>query len=496
MIKIINMLEFINFREIVIVFTVDTLLTATLGGAITSIYKKIKKQEKLSIIEYSVSILICITIIVVFSSTYLSSNFNSSRELETFLKNDDYNTAKNLYQFVSETSKKDEDIENLHIVLEKEVQDIITSFDNQLINFDEAVLKLKKTGEITDGINTDAAIKEITNVRLSKERQYEGEKYLESNQLENAIISFNKSIEYYENESSEISLINCVDKYRIQILSELSLILGSDDDNKNSKAIELLDKALFVSPNDTILIEERENLVKEVIILESLQNNQDLINNANYVDAMTDIRNTMNTYNDDRLGKTLEKTENLYRQDILNKANESLINSGYESSVNIIKEGLLILNNDETLNKALLDYKEYAPIYMIDLPHLENTADKVYIDETFEDKFNNTYKSSYALSKGRVQYFIEGNYSSFKASLACPKNKEYDSFRTSATVTIYLDGKKRYTSPYIEVSSRPVIIDLDITGTEIIEFHWESQGANLWSDWGYLATLYDASFYK
>lgn len=145
-------------------------------------------------------------------------------------------------------------------------------------------------------------------------------------------------------------------------------------------------------------------------------------------------------------------------------------------------------------------YEDYRPIPISDFPQLKNTAngveDKTFVNQYKEDKFNNKYLYSFSLSRGTVSYFLGGEFSLIKGTIACPKEITYSNYRKSSTITIIVDGQRKFISNPVEVDTYLQVFEIDITGASTIEIKWECEGGNIWKNWGDYATLFDTYFYK
>lgn len=124
------------------------------------------------------------------------------------------------------------------------------------------------------------------------------------------------------------------------------------------------------------------------------------------------------------------------------------------------------------------------------LSDVDNIGDKFYKVGTNEltDNYGNTYSYAYYSSHGFSQTFetlLNMKYKRFRATLYVPKGCD----RTSTTkVIIKTDEKIVYTSPEITKTSRPVDIDIDITGCN--DFQIEVTNGK------YLGYIADAGFYQ
>jgi len=121
-------------------------------------------------------------------------------------------------------------------------------------------------------------------------------------------------------------------------------------------------------------------------------------------------------------------------------------------------------------------------------------AEKTYTDSV-KDHFGNTYKYSLSVNEGAISIPVNGKYSRFSGIIAYPGEREYDSYRESASFVINADGKQVYESPVIDIGTYPVSFDVDVNNCKVIEIVWSSQGKNMNKNWGYDATIYNGMLY-
>lgn len=121
-------------------------------------------------------------------------------------------------------------------------------------------------------------------------------------------------------------------------------------------------------------------------------------------------------------------------------------------------------------------------------------AEKVFTDSA-TDHFGNTYSYSIGIDSGSVSVPVNGKYSTFTGIIAYPGERSYDSYRTSAALVIYGDGKKLYESPDVEIGTYPIHFSANVTDCKVVEIVWTCKGGNIWDNWCYEATIYNGMFY-
>lgn len=124
------------------------------------------------------------------------------------------------------------------------------------------------------------------------------------------------------------------------------------------------------------------------------------------------------------------------------------------------------------------------------LNDVDNIGAKYYEvgSDQLTDNYGTTYSYAYKASYTNAKTFetlLNMKYTRFRATVYVPKGCDSNG---TAKVIIKTDGKIVYTSPDITKTSRPVDIDIDITGCNDFQIEVTNGG-----DLGYIA---DAGFYQ
>ncbi|MBP3323729.1 MAG: NPCBM/NEW2 domain-containing protein, partial [Clostridia bacterium] len=101
---------------------------------------------------------------------------------------------------------------------------------------------------------------------------------------------------------------------------------------------------------------------------------------------------------------------------------------------------------------------------------------------------------SVSVGKGYITFLLNYKYDKFEGTVASPKGEESDSYRTSATLTIYGDGDEIAVFRDFSDTSRPQDFSIDVSPYEKVTLSWSCKGSNIWEDWGYFATIFDGVF--
>lgn len=133
---------------------------------------------------------------------------------------------------------------------------------------------------------------------------------------------------------------------------------------------------------------------------------------------------------------------------------------------------------------------EYPTIYMTDAKSIKENpwTDKSAVDN-YGNRYTNVINNDF-YDNCNFEYLLDMKYSRFKATLFVPTTSN----EGTGYLEIIADGKTIYTSPEMTKTSRPVDIDVNITGCNDIEINF-----SCWSS-SYLdqipMCLADAGFYQ
>ena len=126
----------------------------------------------------------------------------------------------------------------------------------------------------------------------------------------------------------------------------------------------------------------------------------------------------------------------------------------------------------------------------IEIEDMISISDDIEQTDRLTDNYGNRYSRA-IISGGygyTAQYLLNMKYSKFKATLYVPEGEDDD---IASYLTIEADGKTVYTSPKMNNASRPIDIDVDVTGCNDIKIKFN---AKQWNDvW---ICLGDAGFYQ
>lgn len=158
------------------------------------------------------------------------------------------------------------------------------------------------------------------------------------------------------------------------------------------------------------------------------------------------------------------------------------------------KSSTTTITTEEDVEIITSDTKQKPKVsFLADMELFANGSDGYKPNKYLVDNYRNTYQSSISVESGYVSYLIKDlGFKHFVGTVALPKDVNPDAFYTSAQLEIYIDNVLAYRSDNITSESKPEHFDLDISSAEVIKLSWTCSGANLWNNWCYFATVFDA----
>ena len=171
---------------------------------------------------------------------------------------------------------------------------------------------------------------------------------------------------------------------------------------------------------------------------------------------------------------------------------------------NFVKAYNLVTAALERLNSE--DLKALQKVFFSRMPVLLNDMDlfkdasqggdwnvsTIEKNDWYTDTYNNTYTHSISIGTEAVYYLVDFKYQTLRGTVACPKGITSDNARKSATLEIYGDKKLLARFENVNEFFHPNTFELDVSSYEMITFYVECEGLNIWNDWGYYATIFDA----
>ena len=269
-----------------------------------------------------------------------------------------------------------------------------------------------------------------------------------------------------------------------------------------SKAVELYNAGDYLNAQKIFLeLGEYQESISYLNFIGDIQYEvaQNLMNNGDYeqcAEVLEIINEEFEWYGYQQAIALRNECKDKYLEFTYSEAYNKLISDGYdEMEIYLDSQICTLLSRDEAKNIK----SQYSPMYITDMEIFDmKHGDLSYLvyNENFEDKFGNRYSNSLYMDSGSVSFYVNQDYAHMCGTVACPKGTLSDAFRTGAYITLYGDDQLLYRSELSTPTSYPQNFEIDISDISIIKIVWESEGSNIWLNWGYMATLYEAAFYK
>lgn len=130
---------------------------------------------------------------------------------------------------------------------------------------------------------------------------------------------------------------------------------------------------------------------------------------------------------------------------------------------------------------------EYPTVQLKDMTSIADKFDSYYgeLTDNYGNSYSNFCENGYYGDR-ELQYLLNMKYSRFKAVFYIPEGETNDGY---GYLQIEADGKTIYNSPKMKKTSRPVIIDVDVSGYNDVSIRFETDGT-------ITTCLGDAGFYQ
>lgn len=374
----------------------------------------------------------------------------------------------------------------------------------------EVAVQQIKDGDYDDAIETlddiNVSWSEYSKVEGKKIEAVKGqltnkiEQYEAAGDYEAVITYINGNIEDIDTDA-EISKIydDSVEKYKADLMKKVDEYVG-DNDFTSAKSLLLTASNIIGDDNE---IQDRLTDVSKKEILSTVTSYE---NNGNYAEAISYIyENLEKIENDSEILMKLSNCEQKYRDNIITTAENAYKSEGYQDAIEIIKEALNILKEDDILLEQIEKYENLAPVSLLDLNAFYSDYDggldgrKKQI-QSMKDKLGNTYENvleyTYGDKEARDIYVINKEYKKFKGTLFVPEDRNANqddwSYQDPFYFSVYGDDVLLYKSPKMTSKQYPVDFEIDISGVEQLSINWHGGACT----WDYEICLSNAFLYK
>ena len=300
-------------------------------------------------------------------------------------------------------------------------------------------------------------------------------------------------------------LAEAKDGYRLALNDAAKIYVEKED---YELAISILETGLAVLPQDMELlhtIDEYTSAYTLAARTKAIKSAETFAAEEDYANALLSIQNVISTGdNDAELTALSNKYATDYRDDILTQATMLLHSEGYETVAQLLQSAMTVLPNDSEIANAIVEYEEYAPVYLIeDIDYLTKTENPsgsgVVIENTsLTDYDGNDIFGHYHIHNSSVlswypasiSFDLSGKFKSFSGMLVLPE--EYRHTKYSAYISVYGDGNLLYQSSGISAGFHSDTFSVDVDGVSVLRIDMVNDSALVGGDRviGYLTNAY------
>lgn len=279
-----------------------------------------------------------------------------------------------------------------------------------------------------------------------------------------------------------VLVIFCILLIFIGVLARGKIKLGDYSFFNNAK----MGKDSDIADNDSDTTEKKQ-LDKKIKRLQNFIGNEEYKKGIEYYEVLED-----DVSNEETVLELYEECKIGFRMQKVSKAKEAYQNSGYQAAIDIIKEGLEILPDDDVLNDEYEKYEEYEPVLLSEM----DTFYSDYEDwsnggkeniQSVKDKLGKTHENCivywYGYEDSKDIYVLDKKYSKFTGTIFVPDSRQSkidDWYHDDPYYfSIYGDDKLLYKSPKMISTQYPVDFSIDISGVDQLKINWNG-GACTW----------------
>lgn len=287
-------------------------------------------------------------------------------------------------------------------------------------------------------------------------------------------------------DKAQSMLAKCEDEYSATVVEKAN---GYAANNEYETALNLLNNAKKLLPNNTIISEAQNTIFKEyknIIFTSAFSEAEKLIAVGDYPAGIQVINGAIKQIGtDDDASAKLQTYMSAYKSIVIENADNALVNTGYADAISIINEGLKTLNGDNDLLNKIEEYKTYAPVYLsYDDAYAINKYLRTEITDNswLTDNYGTTYTSERVICNkdsglfedvGTIQYYLSSQYRTLTGTIYIPdvsKNVNVESILVKKPyVQIWGDGLLLYELTSLINKDKPVDFCIDISNVEFLE---------------------------
>ncbi len=386
--------------------------------------------------------LVCILILLLCGCSALSGTSSFLNEVSA----GNYLKAQEIYEkSIFGNMQSEVEVEEALIKL---IQDSIDSYNNGNIEYEQSystIATVEKV-EVIDYYETQNAYYELENLKNSKAAYNAAEKLLADGYYEDAILNYSNVLRDDSNYSDAQEKIKTATSY---IISEVTEKVAEMQQSKDySGALELINKTL------------------------------------NSVDAEIELGALRNQISAECLNNAIDEAAAAFSN-----------GKDYESAIKIITAAMNVIGEDSRLTAELEKYQSYIPIALTTLEPYTTTYIRITSDNTdviqdvngnrYTDVFYNCGNNADLEDEGKIEYYINGQYSNLCGTLYLPYlARGTESPKIPSTFKIYGDGILLYEAPKFKMGvTEPLNFSVNISNVQALKIIILGRaGTSYWSD--------------
>ncbi|MBR5869308.1 MAG: NPCBM/NEW2 domain-containing protein [Clostridia bacterium] len=384
------------------------------------------------------------------------------------------------------------------------VEDLTDRYRSEKITYEQVTEELRgieSTGILYDEIYS--AYNQVDSLNYARSTYAQAVSAMEAGDPLEAMYLY-AEVMYADFENAEAAAAGynqAMETYRTQVQTDVQAQL---DAGNYADAIYLADLALTNLPEDPDILALRATCVQAEYDagVQAMWEEVDLYLSQNdFVGALTCLDGHIATLPDET--KLLTKRQECVSDFEVYVTAESLrlAKAGeYRHALSLAESGLGYFESTRVTELSII-YKSHLPVLLGEMEIFANNTKggswasyTNFTDDYLEDNYSNTYSHSVGAGCGSLTYLTNFKYQTLSGTVAFPKGLRSDDARSSATLTIYGDGKEIAVFANISETSRPQTFNLGISSYEKITLKWSCEGYNIWGDWGDFATIFDGQF--
>lgn len=361
----------------------------------------------------------------------------------------------------------EEYVAQLHDLLNKTVDE----YNAEKIDYESAKSILK---DISDNFGQEFITQynsHLEELHMSKEAFSDAQQSQNSGKPHDAILLYRKVTEADTNyDEAQTQIETCMGKYKTEILAEAQKYESAEN---YEAAISLLQEANSFIGGDSDIVAQI-NLYKDAVLIqqaaEIVAEAEEAIENGDYPKAISILNNATMTHS--LITKKLAECKDTYKNDTLKQAEQYANDSDYESAVSMLNAVTTVLGNDTDILNKIEEYKAKFPVK---LTGRTISSGKNYFSDTLKkDIYGNLFEEGLLFSNSgwnsdiekQTEYVLNKLYKRLTGSVMIASNSS-DDYR--AYIRIYADDVLIFDSKTMSKKSKPIKIDIDVTGVTFLK---------------------------